>query len=86
MKKLIPLLLILCGCATVPVERHFPTAPDVLLEPCEKLKTIDTQQVKFSDFLKIVTLNYTEYHKCAAKVQTWQDWYKAQKENFDSVK
>jgi len=86
MKKLIPLLLILSGCATVPVERHFPEAPSELQEPCGKLKTIDTPTVKFSDFLKVVTLNYTEYHKCALKVQSWQEWYKSQKDNFDSVK
>ena len=86
MKKLIPLLLILSGCATVPVERHFPEAPVELQEPCGKLQTIDTPQVKFSDFLKVVTHNYTEYHVCAAKVKAWQDWYKSQKDNFDSVK
>ena len=86
MKKLIPLFLIIAGCATVPVERHFPEAPKELQEKCGNLQTIDKQQVVFSEFLKTVTTNYTQYYHCVNLLNGWQDWYVQQKANFDSVK
>jgi hypothetical protein len=86
MKKLIPLFLILSACATVPVERHFPEAPKELQEKCGNLQTIDKQQVVFSEFLKTVTANYTQYYHCVQILNGWQDWYVQQKQNFDSVK
>jgi hypothetical protein len=86
MKKLLPfILLTLSGCATVPVERIFPEAPPELMEKCGNLQTIDKPQVVFSDFLKTVTVNYTQYYHCSKIVEGWQDWYTKQKQNFDSV-
>ena len=79
-------MLILAGCATVPVERHFPEAPKELQEKCANLQTIDKQQVVFSEFLKTVTTNYTQYYHCVNLLNGWQDWYDQQKKNFDSVK
>jgi hypothetical protein len=36
--------------------------------------------------LIVVTNNYTIYHECKIKVETWQQWYKEQKQIFESVK
>jgi hypothetical protein len=77
--------LLLTGCATVPVERHFPEAPQELMAKCGNLQTIDKQQVVFSEFLKTVTANYTQYYTCVKLLDGWQVWYVQQKENFDSV-
>ena len=86
MKKLIPLLLILSSCATVPVARHFPEAPPKLMEVCGNLQTIDKKEVVFSEFMKTVTTNYTQYYHCVNLLEGWQKWYVDQKANFDSVK
>ena len=82
---LIPILL-LAACSTVtPVERKFPSVPKDLMEACPDLK--QTQQTdKLSDVLKVVVDNYGQYHECKIKVDTWAEWYKTQKEIFESVK
>ena len=79
--------LLLSGCAsfTVPVTAKFPEAPPVLMEKCQPLDTITTEQILFSDFLKTVTAIYTKHHQCAIMVEHWQDWYKQQKEIFESI-
>ena len=77
-------MLILSGCTTtVPVKQKFPDAPQILLQDCEKLTTIEKDQVLFSDFLKTVVENYTKYHECHAQNAAWVEWYKKQKEVFD---
>lgn len=78
--------LLLSGCFTVPVKMTFPEAPQVLLVPCASLKTIDADEVVLSEFLHTVTNNYAKHHECALMVESWQDWYKAQKEIFNKVK
>ena len=81
---LIPILLMV-GCSTVtPVERKFPSAPKDLMEACPDLKQTDATD-KLSDVLKVVTDNYSQYHECRIKVDTWVEWYKTQKQIFDSV-
>jgi hypothetical protein len=85
MKRLIPLLFLLSSCAVVPVKRNFPEAPDELKQRCGNLQTIDKEQVLFSEFLKVVTKNYTQYYNCSKIVDGWNDWYVTQKENFDKV-
>jgi len=74
-----------CTPITVPVTAKFPDAPPVLMEKCEPLDTITQEQIVFSDFLKTVTKNYTKHHQCAKMVEHWQDWYKQQKEIFESI-
>ena len=87
MKKLILLIpaLLLTGCFTAPVNRNFPEAPKELMEVCPDLKTVP-QTEKMSDVLKVVVDNYGQYHECKIKVDTWVEWYKTQKQIFDSVK
>lgn len=87
MKKLfllIPIVL-LTGCLTTPVKRNFPEVPQELMEACPDLKTVSDTE-KLSEVLKVVTTNYGQYHECRIKVDTWVEWYKTQKQIFDSVK
>lgn len=83
---IIPVLILLTGCTTVPVERKFPKAPAVLLETCPQLKTIDTETTVFSTFTKTVVQNYTTYYECAVKHDAWIEWYRKQKKIFEEVK
>lgn len=86
MKKLM-ILLLLAGCSTtVPVARKFPEVPDVLMVPCPPLTQIKEGTTKLSEVIGVVTDNYFEYHKCSDKNDLWMEWYKAQKDIFDSVK
>jgi hypothetical protein len=81
---LIPIVL-LAGCLATPVKRNFPEVPKELMEVCPDLKTVE-QTEKLSDVLKVVVDNYGQYHECKIKVDTWMEWYKTQKQIFDSVK
>jgi shikimate kinase len=88
MKRLLILLAIvsLIGCATsVPVQRTFPNVPAELKVACPELK--ETQETtKLSEVISVVVDNYGQYHECRAKVDTWIEWYNAQKTIFESVK
>ena len=88
MKRLLILLVAvaLVGCSAVPVVRHFPEVPDELKNPCPSLKEIDVTTNKLSEVINVVTDNYSQYHECRIKVDSWIDWYNTQKEIFDSVK
>jgi hypothetical protein len=75
----------LAGCSTTPVKRNFPEVPKELLETCADLKQTEPT-TKLSEVLKVVTENYSQYHECRVKVDTWTDWYIKQKQIFESVK
>ena len=78
--------LTLSACTTtVPVTAKFPEAPEILLVECDQLDKIGKDKVYFSEFLKTVVGNYNKYHMCAAQNAAWKEWYKQQKEIFDSV-
>jgi hypothetical protein len=82
---IIPVLL-LSGClVSTPVKRNFPEVPKELMEACPDLKKTD-QTEKLSEVLKVVVDNYGQYHECKIKVDTWAEWYKTQKDIFESVK
>lgn len=81
MKYLITMVF-LTGCVGTPVKQKFPEAPPSLTERCNTLKTVpDTAQL--STVLDIVVDNYSSYHECSIKVDSWNYWYKKQKENYD---
>jgi len=82
---IIALLLCLTGCTSVPVARKFPEVPNILLEKCPQLKTIDTETTVFSILTKTVVENYTTYYECAVKNDAWIEWYQIQKKIFDEV-
>ena len=85
--KVVSLLfvLLLTGCLQTPVKRNFPDAPDVLKEKCPVLEKVK-DDVKLSELTKTIAINYTTYYDCQVKVDAWIEWYKVQKEIFDSVK
>ena len=81
------LILMLSGCSTtVPVKRNFPDVPPALTEKCVELKKIQGDQISIVDLHTVVVENYTHYHECSIKVEVWNEWYKQQKEIFESVK
>jgi hypothetical protein len=89
MKSLLILLLsavLLTGCADVPVARHFPEVPSDLLVACPDLKLVDPNTTKLSDVVGVVAENYGQYQECKIKIDMWAEWYKSQKQIFESIK
>lgn len=83
---IIALALLLAGCSTpVPVRQQFPVAPQMLLERCPDLLTIDDGKNSMRDMLKVVIQNYSLYYQCAEKTHGWQDWYGEQKKIHESA-
>ena len=79
-------VMLLSACSTtVPVTAKFPSVPDILLEKCPQLKTIDGEKVSIIDYTKTVTINYTTYYDCAVKSDAWIEWYQTQKIIFEEV-
>lgn len=87
MNKLIMLIpvLFMIGCSTsVPVKRSFPNVPTELMESCPDLK--QTQETtKLSEVLKVVVENYSQYHECKIKNDSWKEWYNTQKKIFEEA-
>jgi hypothetical protein len=81
------ILLALAGCSTTtPVARKFPDAPGtVAMAACPQLQKL-TEDAKLSDISKTVSVNYGTYYECAVKTDAWIEWYKIQREIFESVK
>lgn len=79
--------LLVSSCSTtVPVVAKFPSAPAVLMEKCPTLKIIDHDTTVFSELTKTVTENYTTYYECSTKLESWVEWFNAQKKIFESIK
>jgi hypothetical protein len=87
MKKLLLIVpvLLLTGCLNTPVLRSFPEVPEELKVACPDLMTIEPT-TKLSEVVSVVTKNYGQYQECQIKVDTWIEWYKTQKDIFESVK
>ena len=84
--KYLLLVLILTGCSTtVPVTAKFPNVPERLLVKCPQLEKLENE-AKLSDISKTVINNYTTYYECAVKHDAFVEWYKIQKNIFESVK
>lgn len=79
-------LLTLTGCMSVPVKPKFPAVPKSLTEPCAPLNKLDNGTVSIVDYHKVVVENYTLYHECAVKVESWNEWYKEHKKIYDEIK
>ena len=79
-------ILFLTGCTVVPVDRKFPEAPKQLMVSCQELSLVNPNETKMSGVLTVVVENYTKYHECSIKVDSWVDWYNKQKKNFDEVR
>ena len=88
MKRLLLILpvLLLTGClGTAPVQRNFPDVPDELKIACPDLNMVEPT-TKLSDVVTVVAKNYGQYQECQVKVDAWIEWYKSQKQIFESVK
>jgi hypothetical protein len=84
--KYLLFVLILTGCSTtVPITAKFPDVPERLLVKCPQLEKLENE-AKLSDIGKTVTNNYTTYYECAVKHDGFVEWYKIQKNIFESVK
>lgn len=81
------LLLLLVGCSTtVPLTAKFPEAPgNVAMTACPQLQKLQ-EDAKLSDISKTISVNYGTYYECAVKTDAWIEWYKIQKNIFESVK
>lgn len=88
MKRLSILLLVilLSGCLATPVKRSFPEVPDDLKVACPVLQEVDPTTTHLSDVVSVVSANYGQYQECRIKVDAWNEWYKSQREIFESVK
>lgn len=88
MKRLLALIpaIVLTGCLTTPVARHFPEVPKELQTACPSLEQVDPATTKLSEVVRVVTDNYTQYHECRVKVDAWIEWYKTQRSIFEEVK
>jgi hypothetical protein len=78
-------VFLLTGCMTVPVKHAYPTPPTVLTEKCPELNRIPEDEDRISEFLKVVTKNYTLYYECAAKQELLVKWLTEQKAIHDEV-
>ena len=76
---------LLTGCLATPVKRNFPEAPDVLKERCPVLEKV-ADDVKLSELTKTIATNYTTYYDCSVKMDAWIEWYRVQKQIFETVK
>jgi hypothetical protein len=76
----------LTGCLATPVKRSFPEAPTELMTTCPELSMVADSTAQLSEMLKVVTENYSQYHECRIRSDLWIEWYKTQKQIFDSVK
>ena len=84
---IICLTMFLVGCATtVPVVAKFPDAPEVLMEKCPTLKTIEGETISIVDYTKAVIANYTLHYECVEKHDAWIEWYNKQKAIFEEIK
>jgi starvation-inducible outer membrane lipoprotein len=83
---IISLALLISACTSVPVERKFPSVPTELQQACPDLKTLNPETTKLSVVVDVVVTNYGQYKECQVKVDSWNEWYKNQKEIFESVK
>ena len=83
---LIASIVLLTGCVTPgPVKHAFPKPPEQIVEKCPSLNKLPENEQQLSEFLKIVTKNYTLYHDCAAKHDLLVKWLKEQSDIHDAV-
>jgi hypothetical protein len=80
-------VLAMCsGCATVvPVTARFPSAPgETYQQACPDLQKLKDQPL-LSDVSRTININYSTYYECAVKLDTWIQWYSAQRTIFESA-
>lgn len=56
------------------------------MEPAPELKTLPDDKKTLTDLLENANENYGYYYDVVERYKSWQDWYKQQKQIFESVK
>jgi hypothetical protein len=56
------------------------------MEPAPVLKQLDQSKKTLADLLENANENYGFYYELQDRYNAWQEWYKQQKEIFNSVK
>lgn len=87
MKLLLILALLLSGCKSVTILTpgpEFPPIPESFKQRCPDLAVTPDSEL-LSDFIRTVTVNYSEYHKCRALVDAWQEWYNVNKQIHENL-
>jgi hypothetical protein len=77
--------ILLSGCVTVPVKHAFPKPPENITETCPELNKLSDNEEQLSEFLKVVTKNYSLYYNCASKHDLLVKWINDQKAIHDAV-
>ena len=49
------------------------------------LDKVEPGTKELSKTLEVVVKNYSKYHECRIKVDAWNEWYKDNKEIFESL-
>jgi hypothetical protein len=80
--------LVLTGCFTTatPVKRSFPEAPAYLMQPADELRPLDKNTQDLDALIINANENYASYRELDIRLQGWQQWYREQKQIFESVK
>lgn len=90
MKRLLIIILLFslssCAWMTVSVKRTFPEMPVSLTTTCPDLKEVKENTEKLSELLFVVNDNYSLYHECQIKSESWVKWYDEQKKIFEDIK
>ena len=84
--RLLILALFLAGCSTsVPVKQKFPEADPFMMEPAPVLTTLPPDTTQLDQLISNSADNYGKYRELVKRYELWQEWYKKQKENFESA-
>lgn len=84
--RLLILALFLAGCSTaVPVKQKFPEADPYMLEPAPALTTLPPDTAELDKLISNSADNYGKYRELVKRYELWQEWYKLQKQNFESA-
>ena len=74
-----------CKLSNVAVSLHNSSSRNEV--PSSTIDTIrGTSEIKTAEFLTTVIENYGTYHEVVNRLKGWQEWYKEQKQIFESVK
>ena len=83
----ISMCVLLTGCGiTTPVKRSFPAAPAYLMQPADELRVLDKNTQDLDALIVNANENYASYRELDIRLQGWQQWYREQKQIFESVK
>ena len=84
--RILILALFLAGCSTaVPVKQKFPEADPFMMEPAPTLTTLPPDTTELDRLIANSADNYGKYRELVKRYELWQEWYKLQKQNFESA-